>query len=164
MKAALLLAGWMVVGLVVARRRSGPPMERALSALFWPFFLGDRPTQSPLDRLRAALAPGDPARGLVAELEAALQRLAVRQARIETALAELGTDPSGPSRRLLEEALARLVVERSATLAAVDEAAARLTLLDHAQERGEVEALLRHLRGRLVAGEEVEPAWSAAAR
>lgn len=149
MKATLLLLAWIGAGLLVARSLDG--RERALAVLFWPFFLGARPSASPLELLRAALGSGDPAQVLVAELAAALTRLDARIARV--ALARGGT--AGGSARLLDEAEARLKSDRARLLAAVDEAATRLALLPDHRERGEVEALLRDLHGRMLAEGEV---------
>lgn len=153
MKAALLLAAWLAVGLYIAtrggRRACG---GGAMVLLFWPFFLGQRPAMMPMDRLRGALAPFDPALPLVAELDTAVRRLSARLARVEAALAEA---ESGPSRALLAEAQQRLAADLAATLAAVDEAAARLTVLQDEGERAEVESALRALQGRLAAGEEL---------
>ncbi len=152
MKPALLLLGWLAVGVWVARGLDG--RERALAVLFWPFFLGARPTTSPLERLQAALGPGDPAQVLVAELNLALARLDARVERI--VLARAGA--RGASSRLLDEAEARLRADRDRLLQAVDEAATRLALLPDARERGEVEALLRDLHARMVADADEGPA------
>ncbi len=150
MKALLLLAVWLAAGLMVARSLDG--RERALAVLFWPFFLGAKPTSSPLMRLEQALGPGDPAQVLVGELTAALTRLDVRIARIQAARA----GSTGSSSRLLDEAEARLRADRGRLLSAADEAATRLALLPDHRERGEVEALLRDLHGRMVADAEPE--------
>lgn len=143
MKAGLLLALWLGAGLLVARGLDG--RERALAVLFWPFFLGARPSASPVERLKMALGPGDPAQVLVAELAAALARLDLRIERV--ALARAGTQ--GPSLPLLDEAEARLREDRERLLRAVDEAATRLALLPDTHERAEVDALLRDLHARL---------------
>ena len=159
MRAALLLLGWALVGVWVARTGPRTPVEYFLALLFWPFFLGRKPEPGPIDRLKQALEPGDPAQELVAELEAAMKRLQARLSRIEKAIAALGPgSPEGPSRRLLLEARARLRAELETVMAAIDEAAARLYLMQDAGDRSEVEALLRALRARLHAGEEAERA------
>lgn len=146
MKAALLLALWVGVGLWVARSR--PAAERPMAVLFWPFFLGHQPAGSdPLTRLRQALGPSDPAQALVAELSAALARLDERIARVQAAAA--GVTPGAPSTRLLREAEARLREDRGRLLAAADEAATRLAIGVDPSERAEVEALLRDLQRRL---------------
>lgn len=145
MKAGVLLGLWVLAGLVVARGLDG--RERGLAVLFWPFFLGARPTTSPLERLRAALGPGDPAQVIVAELAGALTRMEARLQRIEIARAGV----VGPSLRLLDEAAARLRADRARLLASADEVATRLALLPDDRERGEVEALLRDLHARLSA-------------
>lgn len=152
MKAAALLALWLVAGFAVAGRDRRPPVERALAVLFWPFFLGRVDRAGPLERLAAALGPGDAASALVASLGRALARLEARLRRIDDALAR--TD-SQRSRQLLVEARDRSRAELVEARAAIDEAATRLTLMAEDQERGDIEALLRALSSRLMAGEEI---------
>ena len=148
MKATLLLGLWVVAGLLVARGLDG--RERGLAVLFWPFFLGARPTTSPLQRLQVALGPGDLAQVIVADLALALTRMDARIERIE--LARAGAE--GPSVRLLDQALERIQADRRRLLASADEAATRLALMPEARERGEVEALLRDLHARINAEDE----------
>lgn len=177
MKALLLIVGWLGCGLLLCAREHftgvrRPAWERVLALVFWPFFLvgGSAPAApadaAPIARLRAALAPDDPAQGLVSELAAALRRQQERVARLDGALAAAG-DTGGPqdaplaeartrSRQLLAAARAREGEALGEALAAIEEAATRLWLLREGGERGEVEALLGGLAARLRAGEEVE--------
>lgn len=152
MKAALLLGLWLAIGLAVAGRDRRPPIERALAVLFWPFFLGRVDRAGPLERLAEALGPGDAAAALVASLAAAFARLEARLRRVDDALARTDNDRS---RQLLLAARDRLRAELHEARAAVDEAATRLTLMAEDHERGEIEALLRALSSRLMAGEEL---------
>ena len=167
MKAWLFLALWLAVGFWVARQAGRSSTERALALLFWPFFLGqgddDPLPPSPLDRLRTALGERDLAGQAIAEeLERALDRLRARLARVEGSLAELPREGRGAvaqardaSRKLLESAREHHRRDLDAALAAMEEAATRLYLAQDASERGAVDALLRSLKDRLLAEEEV---------
>ena len=167
MKAWLFLALWLAVGLWLARQGERSPAERALALFFWPFFLGqgdeEPPPPSPLERLRTALGERDLAGQAIAEeLERALDRLRAKLARVEGALAELPREGEGAvaqaraaSRKLLESARQRHRRDLDAALAAMEEAATRLHLAQDASERGAVDALLRSLKDRLLAEEEV---------
>lgn len=175
----MLLSAWLAVGLAVGLRGRRSAWERVLAVCFWPFFLvapvGPDPaagsagpttaSAAPLARLRAALAPGDPAHAVVDRLASALDRQGARLARLEVAAAGAGPVPGDEpalaearlrSRDLLVQARDRERAALGVALAAVEEAATRLWLLRERGEPAEVEALLRGLVARLDAGVEVE--------
>ncbi len=167
MRAALVVGGWLAVGVIVGLRGRRPAWERVLVVAFWPLFLFASAGQGPVDpvvRLRAALAEADPAAPLVDELAAAIARLHGRVARLDAALvavqAEVDGDPALREARLRSRALllAARGCERAAlddARAAIEEAATQLWLLREAGESGEVDALLAGLAARLRASEEV---------
>lgn len=168
MKAAVFVVVWLALGVAVAARTPRPSWERALCAAFWPFFLAadlaGTTVLGPVDRLRAALAPDDPAQRLVADLAAAIARQVARVDRLEHAVAgtQAGSGSAGAleaargtSRDLLVSALARERTALADTLAAVEVTATRLWLLRESGDRDEIDRLVADLASRLQAGEEV---------
>lgn len=173
----MLLCAWLAVGLAVGLRGQRAPWERALAVAFWPFFLlvpagGGVLQAGSVERLRAALAPDDPAQALVDNLERALRRQQARVARLEEAVGRAGeVEGDGPElvaarRRSLALLVAARDRERAAVgaaLAAVEETSTRLWLLRERGEPAEVDALLRGLAARLDADLEVDGVEAAGA-
>lgn len=184
MKAGLLLAAWVLVGLVVGWRRAAPAWERALAVLFWPFFIagsfvGEEPPP-PAARIDGApdlaplvaLLPDAPlALELAGRLESALALRQVRVRRLREAHSRLlGTPapaegPRGEARQRSLQALGRAIDEESALIervqAQVEELCTRLLLQPEGRVVG-VEEVLRDLRGLVEAQGEVA-GWSGSA-
>ncbi len=162
MKALLLLGLWIGAGMWFARLRTDP-VERVMATLFWPFYVGapnalERPDH--LTRLAAALGPGLATDGLLSEVDAALRRVIARRQRVTAALEALGPidgadEVRQASRRLLEEAQARIDAQLAAAHAAIADTATRLVLARDGDDPAELESLMSALRARLLASEEV---------
>ena len=168
MKALLLLAGWTAIGSWVAFRGDRTVGERGLALLFWPFFLGQEPPAAgaglhpSLARLARALGEGDAAEEVVTELSAALYGLSARRHRVQEELTGLGPEEAGDvgdarrrSRGLLTQALAALDGERAQAEAAIEETATLLVLARETGQDEDVGVLLRALRARISAAQEL---------
>lgn len=168
MKALLLLVGWSAIGSWVAFGGDKTIAERALSLIFWPFFIGQDTAAEGAGlhpasgRLARALGEGDAAEEVVTELSGALFKLSARRARVQEELAGLGPEVVGEvgdarrrSRALLNQALDRLAAEQAHAEAAIEETATRLVLAREAGQEEDVGVLLNALRARIAAAEEL---------
>jgi hypothetical protein len=172
MKAWLVLSIWLLLGLAVGLRRGGPPWERLLAVVFWPFFLvadSSSPLAAgdPLARLRRALGADEQAAPWLLHLERALAAHSARVRRLEEEVAGLLAERGGEaalveararSLETIEQALRRERESRAEAQARIEESATRLLLI---HEGGRLEAVrprLDELIGLLEARAEVDRA------
>lgn len=172
MKIALFLGLWAAIGVALSVRaaRPAPPAwsEVALSALFWPFFLGGGPAApapepgGAVGRLLAALPAGERGAGLA--LTEALRGLEGRAARLDAAVAALPPGGAEEARALIVAAQQRAHAARAAAEDALEVAAARLIVLQAEGEGARAEPVLSGLLAQLRAIEEVEGLGAAGGR
>lgn len=156
MKAWLWVGGWLLIGAAVAARGQRTPAERALVAMFWPFFLfSPAQARGPLERLRSALPADDPAATLVDQLAVAIADQRARLQRL--AIARTETDVLR-SREQLEAALRREQQLLADSLAAIEDAATHLWLMRDAGRPVEIRSLLQGLADRIAASREISEA------